>query len=36
VWLAVAPDQLHVFDRESGERLSARTAPANETAALLD
>ena len=36
VWLAVAPDQLHVFDRESGERLSARSAPANETAALLD
>jgi multiple sugar transport system ATP-binding protein len=36
VWLAVAPDQLHVFDRESGVRLSARTAPAKEAAALMD
>ena len=36
VWLAMAPDQLHVFDRESGERLSARTAPASETAALVN
>lgn len=36
VWLAVAADQLHVFDRESGLRLSARTAPAKEAAALMD
>ena len=36
VWLAVAADQLHVFDRESGVRLSARTAPAKEAAALMD
>ena len=36
VWLAVAPDQLHVFDRESGERLSARTAAASETAAPIN
>jgi ABC-type sugar transport system ATPase subunit len=36
VWLAVAEDQLHVFDRESGVRLSARTAPAKEAAALMD
>jgi ABC-type sugar transport system ATPase subunit len=35
-WLAVAEDQLHVFDRESGVRLSARTAPAKEAAALMD
>ncbi len=27
VWVAVAPDQLHVFDRESGGRQSARAAP---------
>jgi ABC-type sugar transport system ATPase subunit len=32
VWLAVAPRQLHVFDRKSGERLSARTTPATEPA----
>jgi ABC-type sugar transport system ATPase subunit len=36
VWLAVAANQLHVFDRESGVRLSARTAPAKEAAALMD
>lgn len=36
VWLAVAADQIHVFDRESGVRLSARTAPAKEAAALMD
>jgi multiple sugar transport system ATP-binding protein len=36
VWLAIAPDQLHVFDRESGERLSARTAPASETATRVN
>jgi len=36
VWLAVASDRLHVFDRESGERLSARTAPATEADALVN
>jgi multiple sugar transport system ATP-binding protein len=36
VWLAVAPSQLHVFDRKSGERLSARTTPATEPAAPGD
>jgi ABC-type sugar transport system ATPase subunit len=36
VWLAVAPSQLHVFDRESGERLPARTTPATEPAAPGD
>ncbi len=36
VWLAIAPDQLHVFDRESGERLSARTARTSEAAALVN
>jgi multiple sugar transport system ATP-binding protein len=36
VWLAVAPDQLHVFGRESGERVSPRTAPAREASAVMN
>jgi len=32
VWLAVACDQLHVFNRDGGERLSGRTVPAPEAA----
>jgi hypothetical protein len=36
VWLAVAPEQLHVFDRDSGERLPARIALATEGATVVD
>jgi ABC-type sugar transport system ATPase subunit len=34
VWLVVAPDQLHVFSRDSGERLSGRSASPGKVSAL--
>ena len=35
VWLAVAPDRLHVFDA-AGDRLSGRTILAGDAAALVE
>lgn len=35
VWLAVAPDQLHLFNRASGLRLSGKAAVAGETSKVV-